>query len=61
MAQVGGMTCGACTSVVEAALEHVPGVAHASVSLMQQEAKVEFDPAAVREVHQLRCQLANKL
>lgn len=44
------MTCSACSAAVEAALEAVPGVAHAAVSLLQQEALAEYDPKRASEV-----------
>lgn len=39
---VGGMTCGACTSAVTAALQSCPGVTSANVSLVTERATVEF-------------------
>ncbi len=42
---IGGMTCAACQSHVQRALERTPGVAHAAVSLMTNSAVVDFDPA----------------
>ena len=44
---VGGMTCAACQAHVQHALEEVPGVARAAVSLMTNEATVVFDPHEV--------------
>ncbi len=44
------MTCSACSSIVEAALRTVPGVTNAVVSLLQQVARVEHDPAVAVEV-----------
>jgi P-type Cu+ transporter len=44
---VGGMTCAACQSHVQRALEELPGVEKAAVSLMTNEATVVFDPHAV--------------
>ncbi len=41
---VGGMTCAACQAGVQRALKKSPGVRDASVSLMLQNATVEFDP-----------------
>jgi Cu+-exporting ATPase len=41
---VTGMTCAACQSHVQRALEHAPGVAKAAVNLMTGEATVAFDP-----------------
>lgn len=40
---VEGMTCGACTSAVEAGLKDVPGVKSMSVSLLSERAVVEHD------------------
>ncbi|NOU33451.1 MAG: cation-translocating P-type ATPase, partial [Polyangiaceae bacterium] len=42
---IGGMTCAACQSHVQRALERTSGVAHAAVSLMTSSAVVDFDPA----------------
>ncbi len=44
---VGGMTCAACQAHVQHALEDLPGVEKAAVSLMTNEATVVFDPQAV--------------
>ncbi len=44
---VGGMTCAACQAHVQQALEELPGVEKAAVSLMTNEATVVFDPQAV--------------
>jgi Cu+-exporting ATPase len=41
---VSGMTCAACQSHVQRALEQTPGVAKAAVNLMTGEATVAFDP-----------------
>lgn len=40
---VEGMTCGACTSAVEAGFKNVPGVKHFSISLLSERAVVEHD------------------
>src|SRR5215472_2729179 len=40
-----GMTCAACQAGVQRALQRTPGVADASVSLMMQNAVVQFDPS----------------
>ena len=48
--QVSGMTCSACCAAVEATLGTLPGVANAVVSLIQQQARVEYDAAIVRPV-----------
>ena len=42
--RVGGMTCGSCSSAVEKALQAVPGVRAATVSLMQGRAEVGLVP-----------------
>jgi Cu+-exporting ATPase len=44
---VSGMTCAACQSHVQRALEGEPGVATASVNLMMNSADVTYDPSAV--------------
>ena len=41
---VGGMTCAACQSRVQRALQKAPGVSGAAVNLMLQNATVTFDP-----------------
>jgi P-type Cu+ transporter len=46
---VTGMTCAACQGHVEKALAGVPGVKSASVSLLANEARVEFDAALAGE------------
>jgi P-type Cu+ transporter len=43
---VGGMTCAACQSHVQRALEQTPGVQTAAVNLMTGDATVAFDPSA---------------
>ncbi|TKX25819.1 ATPase-like protein 6 [Elsinoe australis] len=53
--KVEGMTCGACTSSVEAAFKNVDGVGSVSVSLVMERAVVQHDaskvsPEAVREM-----------
>src|SRR6266446_4755976 len=45
--EVGGMTCAACQSHVQRALEQTQGVDKAAVSLMTNEAVVVFDPQIV--------------
>lgn len=42
---VEGMTCGACTSAVEAGFKNVPGVKTMSISLLSERAVVEHDPS----------------
>ena len=44
---VGGMTCAACQSHVQRALEQTPGVRKAAVNLMTSEATVAFDPQEI--------------
>jgi len=44
---VGGMTCAACQSHVQRALEQTPGVRTAAVNLMTGDATVAFDPGEV--------------
>ncbi|HEU4563682.1 MAG TPA: heavy metal translocating P-type ATPase [Gemmatimonadaceae bacterium] len=44
---VSGMTCAACSSRVQRALQKQPGVADASVNLMMKTATVTYDPAAI--------------
>jgi len=44
---VSGMTCAACSSRIEGALERTPGVVQASVNLMLKHAVVGFDPAVL--------------
>ncbi|KJR83091.1 Cu2+-exporting ATPase [Sporothrix schenckii 1099-18] len=45
--KVGGMTCGACTSAVEAGFKGVDGVGNVSVSLVMERAVVMHDPARI--------------
>jgi Cu+-exporting ATPase len=44
---IGGMTCAACATRVEAALQQVPGVAQANVNLALERADVALRSAAV--------------
>ncbi|HEY0930439.1 MAG TPA: cation transporter, partial [Gemmatimonas sp.] len=44
---VTGMTCAACSSRVQRALQKQPGVSDANVNLMMKSATITFDPAAV--------------
>jgi Cu+-exporting ATPase len=46
---VGGMTCAACQSHVQRALEEQPGVKKAAVNLMTGDAMVVFDPGSVSQ------------
>jgi len=48
--QVGGMTCSACCAAVESALDAVPGVTNAVLSLVQQQARVEYHPNVITPV-----------
>jgi P-type Cu+ transporter len=48
---VGGMTCAACTSRVQRALERTAGVREASVNLMTSNAVVTYDEGAVTPAH----------
>lgn len=43
--RVVGMTCASCSSAVEACLNGLPGVHHASVNLLANVAEVRFDGA----------------
>ncbi|KAI2620394.1 heavy metal translocatin [Hypoxylon sp. NC1633] len=45
--KIGGMTCGACTSAVEAGFKGVDGVGNVSVSLVMERAVVMHDPQRV--------------
>lgn len=45
--KVGGMTCGACTSSVEAGFQGVNGVGSVSVSLVMERAVVQHDPEVI--------------
>ncbi|KAI1331403.1 heavy metal translocatin [Xylariaceae sp. FL0255] len=45
--RVGGMTCGACTSAVEAGFKGVDGVGNVSVSLVMERAVVMHDPSRI--------------
>ncbi|KAJ5138545.1 ATPase P-type K/Mg/Cd/Cu/Zn/Na/Ca/Na/H-transporter [Penicillium bovifimosum] len=44
---IGGMTCGACTSSVEGALENVEGVIQFNISLLAERAVVVHDPTTI--------------
>eukprot|EP00899_Mesostigma_viride_P005840 jgi/Mesvir1/15257/Mv06477-RA.1 len=44
-----GMTCGACSTSVENALKAVPGVHAASVSLIQNQASITYDPSVASD------------
>ncbi len=48
--QVSGMTCSACCAMVEAALDALPGVANAVVSLIQQQARVDYATSVITSV-----------
>ncbi|KAI9682898.1 MAG: hypothetical protein M1829_006334 [Trizodia sp. TS-e1964] len=45
--RVEGMTCGACTSAIEAGFQSVPGVKAFNISLLSERAVVEHDPELV--------------
>ena len=45
--KVGGMTCGACTSAVEAGFKNVEGVGNVSVSLVMERAVIVHDPQRI--------------
>ncbi|KAF2100218.1 copper-transporting ATPase 2 [Rhizodiscina lignyota] len=45
--QVGGMTCGACTSAVEGAFKGVAGITNFSISLLSERAVIEHDPKII--------------
>ncbi len=54
---VSGMTCAACSSRIQRALQMQPGVADANVNLMMKTATVHFDPALItadRLVHAIK-------
>lgn len=44
------MTCSSCTHAVEAALLELSGVNSAVISLVQQEARVEYSPGSICKV-----------
>jgi len=44
---VGGMTCGACTSAVEGAFQHVAGIKSFSISLLSERAVIEHDTTLI--------------
>lgn len=50
---VGGMSCASCVASLEGVLGRLPGVASVSVSLLGEEAVVEFDPS-VCVVHDMK-------
>ena len=47
------MTCSACCATVEATLDALPGVINAVVSLIQQQARVDYAASVVSPVHKL--------
>jgi copper chaperone CopZ len=47
--KIQGMHCGGCAETVKASLEREPGVKAASVAFESGEARVLYDPLAVRE------------
>ena len=52
--QVGGMTCSACCAAIENALDALPGVTNAVLSLIQQQARIEYHPNLITPVGALR-------
>jgi len=44
---ISGMSCAACQSHVQMALQKQPGVANAAVNLMTRDAIVDYDPAVI--------------
>ena len=44
------MTCSSCTHAVEEALAELPGVTSAVVSLVQQEARIEYSKGLITQV-----------
>ncbi|KAL4449504.1 hypothetical protein ABPG77_007148 [Micractinium sp. CCAP 211/92] len=48
--RVEGMTCSSCSAAVESAVAGLQGVRHAAVSLLQAEARVEYDDGVTDEV-----------
>ncbi|KXS95114.1 hypothetical protein AC579_3003 [Pseudocercospora musae] len=44
---VGGMTCGACTSAIEGAFKHVPGIRKFDIALLSERAVIEHDPSII--------------
>ena len=54
---IGGMTCSACVSRVERALQRVPGVAQASINLASESARVTWSPTAPEDADSREAQL----
>lgn len=54
---IGGMTCSACVSRVERALQKVPGVAQASINLASESARVTWTAAAPADLETREAQL----
>ena len=54
---IGGMTCSACVSRVERALQKVPGVAQASINLASESARVTWTAAAPGDLETREAQL----
>ena len=48
--KVTGMHCSSCSTAVQNALTRLEGVMNASVSLLVQQAEVEYDPTRVQQV-----------
>ena len=51
--QIGGMTCSACCAAIESALDTLPGVTNAVLSLIQQQARIEYHPNLITPVSTL--------
>ncbi len=45
---ISGMHCASCVSKVEKSLQSLPGVINATVNLVSEQARIEFDPAQVK-------------
>ncbi|CAL5220469.1 g2492 [Coccomyxa viridis] len=52
--QIGGMTCSACCAAIESALDTLPGVTNAVLSLIQQQARIEYHPNLITPEQLLR-------
>ena len=59
--QVSGMTCSACCATVEATLDALPGVINAVVSLIQQQARVDYAASVVSPGTQALADTATQL
>ena len=47
------MTCSACCAAIESALDALPGVTNAVLSLIQQQARIEYHPNLMTPVSSL--------